>query len=76
MKINVVKNVLEANDAVARVNRQGMDSAGVWAVNITSAPGSGKTTLLEVTIPALGPDHERPAPDNVMLSEPQVEPPD
>ena len=56
MKISVVKNVLEANDAVARVNREGMAAAGVWAVNITSAPGSGKTSLLEVTIPALAPE--------------------
>ena len=56
MKINVVRNVLEANDAVARVNRERMDSAGAWAVNITSAPGSGKTSLLEVTIPALAPE--------------------
>jgi len=56
MKINVVRSVLEANDAVARVNREGLDDAGVTAVNITSAPGSGKTTLLEKTIPALAPD--------------------
>ena len=56
MKISVVRSVLEANDAVARVNREGLDHAGVTAVNITSAPGSGKTTLLEKTIPALAPD--------------------
>ena len=56
MKINVVKSVLEANDAVAQANRGRMDAAGAVAVNITSAPGSGKTSLLEATIPALGPD--------------------
>ena len=50
MKINLVRNVLEANDAVARANREQMDSAGVLAVNVTSAPGSGKTSLLEQTI--------------------------
>lgn len=53
MKINVVKNVLEANDTLAAENRQRLSGAGVWCVNITSAPGSGKTTLLEKTIPAL-----------------------
>ncbi|MBN1943515.1 MAG: hydrogenase nickel incorporation protein HypB [Phycisphaerae bacterium] len=53
MKINVVKNVLEANDALAAENREKLDAAGVWCVNITSAPGSGKTSLLEKTIPAL-----------------------
>ena len=56
MKINVVRSVLEANDAVAHDNRQRMEAAGVLAVNITSAPGSGKTSLLEKTIPALAPE--------------------
>ncbi len=54
MKINVIKNVLEANDAAATDNRSTMDTAGVLAVNIISAPGSGKTMLLEKTIPMLG----------------------
>ncbi len=54
MKINVVKNVLEVNDAAAAENRSLLDEAGVLAVNIISAPGSGKTSLLERTLPALG----------------------
>lgn len=54
MKINVVKSVLEANDAVAQANRGRLDAAGILALNVTSAPGSGKTSLLEATIPALG----------------------
>lgn len=53
MKINVVKRVLEANDAVAESNRKRLTDAGVLCVNITSAPGSGKTTLLVKTLPAL-----------------------
>ncbi len=53
MKINVVKNVLEANEAVAQTNREVMDKSDILAVNITSAPGSGKTTLLETTISAM-----------------------
>jgi hydrogenase nickel incorporation protein HypB len=53
MKINVVRSVLGANDAVAAGNRNRLDAAGVLAVNVTSAPGSGKTTLLEKTLPAL-----------------------
>lgn len=56
MKINVVRNVLAANDAVAGENRRRMEQANVFAVNITSAPGSGKTSLLEKTIAALLPD--------------------
>ena len=57
MKINVVKSVLKANDAIAESNRKRMEEAGILAVNITSAPGSGKTALLERTIPALMPEH-------------------
>ena len=53
MKVKVVESVLSANDAVARANRQVVDTAGVLALNLMSAPGSGKTTLLENTIPAL-----------------------
>lgn len=56
-RINVVRNVLKANDAVAAANRTRLTKAGVLTVNITSAPGSGKTTLLEQTIPALGEQH-------------------
>lgn len=56
MRIDVVRSVLEANDAVAGANRRRLDDAGVLAANITSAPGSGKTSLLERTVPALAPD--------------------
>jgi hydrogenase nickel incorporation protein HypB len=50
MKINVVRNVLAANDAAAQENRAQLEAAGVETINITSAPGSGKTALLERTI--------------------------
>ncbi len=53
-KIEVVENVLQANDAVAAANRQRLAQAGLLAVNLMSSPGSGKTTLLEKSIPALG----------------------
>ena len=56
MKINVVKNVLAANDQAAEDNRRRLDAAGVRAVNIISAPGSGKTSLLEKTLPAIAAD--------------------
>ncbi len=54
MKINVIKSVMEASDAVAAENRKRLDAAGVVSINVMSAPGSGKTTLLAKTIPALG----------------------
>ena len=53
MKINVVKSVLDASDAMANVNRRRMDAVGLTCVNILSAPGSGKTTLLEKSLPML-----------------------
>lgn len=55
MKINVVQNVLEAGEAIARANRRRMDEAGLLCINLLSAPGSGKTALLERTIPAVAP---------------------
>ena len=53
MKINVIKSVLDASDAMANVNRRRMDAAGLTCVNILSAPGSGKTTLLRKSLPML-----------------------
>lgn len=57
MKINVVQNVLKANDLVAEENRNVFRDAGVLALNVISSPGSGKTTLLEKTMAALRPEH-------------------
>ena len=54
MKINVVKSVLDASDALAAVNRRRMDAAGILCVNVLSAPGSGKTALLQQSLPRLG----------------------
>ncbi len=53
MKIKVVANVLEANEARAVENRRLLDQNGVLCVNMMSAPGSGKTTLLQKTLAAL-----------------------
>ena len=58
MKVNVVKNVLQANDIVANKNRQMFKENQTLVVNLISSPGSGKTTLLEKTIPALGPENK------------------
>ncbi len=58
MKVNVVRNVLQANDIVANKNRQTFKEGQTLAVNLISSPGSGKTTLLEKTIPALGEENK------------------
>ena len=49
-RIRVVKEALDANNTIARANRQDFDRAGVTVVNLMSAPGAGKTTLLERTL--------------------------
>ena len=53
MKINVMTDVLEANDRIADANRQVFDANKNMVLNLMSSPGSGKTTLLERTAGAL-----------------------
>jgi hydrogenase nickel incorporation protein HypB len=47
IRVRVVEGALDANDTIARANRQDFDRAGVRVVNLMSAPGAGKTALLE-----------------------------
>ncbi len=49
-KVRVVEDALDANNTLARANREDFDRAGVRVVNLMSAPGAGKTTLLERTL--------------------------
>jgi hydrogenase nickel incorporation protein HypB len=49
-RIRVAEDALDANETIARANRE--DFAGVTVVNMMSAPGAGKTTLLERAIEA------------------------
>jgi hydrogenase nickel incorporation protein HypB len=46
-KVKVVEDALDANNTIARANRDDFDRAGIRVVNLMSAPGAGKTTLLE-----------------------------
>jgi hydrogenase nickel incorporation protein HypB len=52
-KIKIVEDALDANDTIARANREDFDRAGVAVVNFMSAPGAGKTALLERVLPEL-----------------------
>jgi hydrogenase nickel incorporation protein HypB len=45
-KIRVAEGALDANDTIARANRDDFDRASVSVVNLMSAPGAGKTSLL------------------------------
>ncbi|MBA3370095.1 MAG: hydrogenase accessory protein HypB, partial [Thermoleophilaceae bacterium] len=46
-KVRVVEDALDANNTIARANRDDFDRESVAVVNLMSAPGAGKTTLLE-----------------------------
>jgi hydrogenase nickel incorporation protein HypB len=52
-KIEIVQNIMDANDSVAVKNQRLLDKHGVFAVNIMSAPGAGKTSLILQTIAKL-----------------------
>jgi hydrogenase nickel incorporation protein HypB len=52
-KVRIVEDALDANNTIARANRDDFDAAGVAVVNLMSAPGAGKTMLLERALPAL-----------------------
>jgi hydrogenase nickel incorporation protein HypB len=49
-RVRLVEGALDANNTIARANREDFDRAGVAVVNLMSAPGAGKTTLLERTV--------------------------
>jgi hydrogenase nickel incorporation protein HypB len=53
MKIPVVRDILEANERIARQNREIFNENNLLVINLMSAPGSGKTSLLERSIDAL-----------------------
>jgi len=46
-KVRVVEDALDANNTIARANREDFDRHHVSVVNLMSAPGAGKTALLE-----------------------------
>ena len=47
VKVRVVEDALDANNTIARANRDDFDRHDVTVVNLMSAPGAGKTSLLE-----------------------------
>ena len=53
MEIKVIKDILGANDQIARKNRQLFDSNKVFVVNVMASPGAGKTSVIMETIKRL-----------------------
>ena len=52
MKVNVMVDVMEANDRIATASKEIFDRNKNLVVNLMSSPGAGKTTLLERTAEA------------------------
>ncbi|HBA90443.1 MAG TPA: hydrogenase accessory protein HypB, partial [Anaerolineaceae bacterium] len=44
-RVQVVENILNANDQVAQLNRQVLDQAGAFSINLMASPGAGKTSF-------------------------------
>ena len=53
MEIKVLKDILGANEQIAKQNRQLLDKNSVFAANVMSSPGAGKTSLILETIKRL-----------------------
>lgn len=49
MKVAVERQILNANDRVAREVRDVLRAAGTYALNLMASPGAGKTSLLLAT---------------------------
>jgi hydrogenase nickel incorporation protein HypB len=59
MKVPVVKEILSANDQIARENRALLDAENIFAANLMASPGAGKTSLILATVARL-PENLRP----------------
>ena len=53
-KIDVVKNILDANEQMAEENKSLFKKKNIIAVNVMASPGAGKTSLILRTIEDLG----------------------
>lgn len=50
MEVPVIRNLLEANEAIARQLKSLFAQRGILVLNLISSPGAGKTSLLERTL--------------------------
>lgn len=67
-RIQVVENVLGANERLALDNRRKLDRAGVFGVNLMASPGAGKTSLIEATIQRIKQDYRLAVVDGDIAS--------
>ena len=45
-RVPVVEKILSANDRMAARNRETLNQAGLYAINLMASPGAGKTSLI------------------------------
>lgn len=55
IKVEIVEKIFEANNQLAKTNRDILDSAGCYGLNIMASPGAGKTSVILHTIQQLKP---------------------
>ena len=51
--IQIVKNIMNANDMLAVKNNEMLSAHGIFAINIMASPGAGKTSFILKTIKSL-----------------------
>src|SRR5215217_2358753 len=54
VRVRIVEDALDANNTIAKANRDDFDRHGVSVANLMGAPGAGKTALLERVLRDLG----------------------
>lgn len=52
-RVPVVENILSANDRMAARNREVLDQAELYSINLMASPGAGKTSLILKTLESL-----------------------
>jgi len=52
-RVPVVEKILSANDRMAARNRETLDQAGLYSINLMASPGAGKTSLILKTLESL-----------------------
>ena len=61
--ISVVEKIHSANDQLAAENKQQLDQADLFSLNIMASPGAGKTSLIEKSLELLKSDYKIAAID-------------
>jgi len=52
-RIKIVENILNANDQIALKNKNRIEAAGAYSINLMASPGAGKTSFILSTINAI-----------------------